>query len=324
MADVHKQLADAMAGDERAVQANLDAAQAHYKAAATIANKMGEWAQPSEPEAQAMAGYDKPKATASQVIAASKAATVASLEAQKLSQMNDDDEVYIGGSLSLGLHDPYGDVIAKGGRGSGRYPAGSDSQRQAVIDGLRALANSAKTANEKSRLKTDVLGVSGPRTPNRRVALASTPRYRESQTDNAKDHNRRIASRAEALASSIECNPTKSLEEHFAELQETITKLRRDANWNSMVDNYDTSNAIDRSANALEAVVRHATELASQTPSEAPAPRRASASPANVAAQNVLSDLESLLEDLRGVSPDATARLRGFVDTARQHYGNKY
>lgn len=127
MADLHKQLANAMADDDRAVQANLKAADAHYKAAATIARKMGEWAQPNAPEAQALAGYDAPKATASQVVAASKAATVASLDAQKLSQENEGDKVYIGGSLALGYDDPYGDIVAKGGEGSGRFPAGSST-----------------------------------------------------------------------------------------------------------------------------------------------------------------------------------------------------
>jgi len=122
MADLHKQLAQATAGDDRAVRANLAAADAHYKAAATIANKMGEWAQPTTPEAQALAGFDKPKATSSQVSAASKAATVATLDAEKLSQKNESDKVYIGGSLFLGYNDPDSKVVAKGGPGSGRHP----------------------------------------------------------------------------------------------------------------------------------------------------------------------------------------------------------
>ena len=122
MADLHKQLAQATAGDDRAVQANLAAADAHYKAAATIANKMGEWAQPSAPEAQALAGFDAPKATSSQVAAASKAATTATLDAEKLSQQNESDKIYIGGSLPLGYDDPDGEVVAKGGPGSGRHP----------------------------------------------------------------------------------------------------------------------------------------------------------------------------------------------------------
>lgn len=136
MADLHEQLAQAMAGDERAVQANLKAADAHYKAAATIANKMGEWAQPSTPQARELSGFGAPKATASQVVAASKNATTATVEAQKLSQENEDDKVYIGGSLDLGYDDPYGDIVAKGGQGSGRYPAGSRLATNAVIQNL--------------------------------------------------------------------------------------------------------------------------------------------------------------------------------------------
>lgn len=139
MADLHEQLAQAMAGDERAVQANLKAADAHYKAAATIANKMGEWAQPSTPQARALAGYGAPKATIAQVKAASKAATTATIEAQKLSQQNEDDKIYIGGSLPLTNNTERGifdEVVAKGGPGSGRYPAGSRLAINAVIQNL--------------------------------------------------------------------------------------------------------------------------------------------------------------------------------------------
>jgi hypothetical protein len=124
---------------------------------------------------------------------------------------------------------------------------------------LRDLAEKATAANEKARLATDVLGVSGPRTDrrgdfNRSVHPYSTPRYLQSQTDNAKEHNDGIARTATALADRIEADPSKTLSEHLGEFRENIARLRSDGQFNTGVDNYDTGAAAFRAANVAQAV----------------------------------------------------------------------
>lgn len=129
----------------------------------------------------------------------------------------------------------------------------------AAVGILRDLAEKATAANDKARPATDVLGVSGPRTDrrgdfNRSVQPYSTPRYLQSQTDNAKEHNDGIARTATALADRIEADPSKTLSEHLGEFRESIARLRSDGQFHTGVDNYDTGAAAYRAANVAQAV----------------------------------------------------------------------
>jgi hypothetical protein len=129
----------------------------------------------------------------------------------------------------------------------------------AAVGILRDFAEKATAANEKARPATDVLGVSGPRTDrrgdfNRSVQPYSTPRYLQSQTDNAKEHNDGIARTATALADRIEADPSKGLDEHLAEFRERIADLRSQGQFHTGVDNHDTGAAAYRAANVAQAV----------------------------------------------------------------------
>ena len=142
---------------------------------------------------------------------------------------------------------------------------------------LRDLATSARAANEKSRLKSDVLGVSGPRESKSgertNVHPYSTPRYLESQTDNAKSHNEAIAGHAEALAQRIESDPSKPVAEHIADFRDAMAKLSDQGRFHTGVDNYDTGASYFRAANAGSAVANHI----SQGPkSDTPEPKASS------------------------------------------------
>ena len=162
--------------------------------------------------------------------------------------------------------------IQKGDLPGHEFHGNQYTHGQAASD-LRDLAASARAANEKSRLKTDVLGVSGPRNDksgnyNRSVPTYSTPRYEQSQTDNAKEHNRAIADHAEALAQAIESDPSKSVEQHIADFRDQMAGLRSQGQFHTSVDNYETGGNYYRSANAGSAVADH---ISQGLKSEAPA-----------------------------------------------------
>lgn len=151
--------------------------------------------------------------------------------------------------------------IQKGDLPGHEFHGNQYTHGQAASD-LRDLAASARAANEKSRLKTDVLGVSGARNDksgnyNRSVPTYSTPRYEQSQTENAKDHNRAIAGHAEALAQAIESDPSKSVEQHIADFRDNVASLRSQGQFHTSVDNYDTGSHYYRAANAGSAVADH-------------------------------------------------------------------
>ena len=126
---------------------------------------------------------------------------------------------------------------------------------------LRDLAAQARIANMRGRLVTDVLGVSGARdkqgNPNGSVSRYSTPAYGQSQTDNAKEHNRLIAEHAENLATLIESDPDKSVEQHIADFQNEMGGLYSEGHHQELIDNPDAGRDKFRSADAGLAVADH-------------------------------------------------------------------
>jgi len=161
----------------------------------------------------------------------------------------------------------------------GDYPGhpfrGNQYSHGEAAAALRDLAKSARAANAKSRLKTDVLGISGARSDktgnyNRSVPTYSTPRYLQSQTENAKEHNEYIASHAEALAKRIESDTSKPVEQHIADLQDAVSGLRSQGQFHTSVDNYDTGGNYYRSANAGQGIVDHLSGMKSEAPASEP------------------------------------------------------
>jgi len=130
--------------------------------------------------------------------------------------------------------------FTKGGPGSGRHA-------QAVAR-LRAIAAEAKANDWDSprtgkRPKTDVLG-------NR-----YKPEYGDTIIGQVRRQNARIGRTATSMADRIEAAYSKPLSQHIAEMREDVSKMRNDAYFHSMVDNYDTARLFRDSADVTNSLI---------------------------------------------------------------------